>query len=73
MKLAVIGVGLIGGSVALAARERLGATVSGYDADPRACAEAVARGALDEGAHSLAEALAGAEAALVAVSGCSQA
>ncbi|HEV3128145.1 MAG TPA: prephenate dehydrogenase/arogenate dehydrogenase family protein [Solirubrobacteraceae bacterium] len=67
MKLAVIGVGLIGGSVALAARERLGATVSGYDADPRASAEAVARGALDEGAHSLAEALADAEAALVAV------
>ena len=30
-RLAVVGVGLIGGSIGLAARERLGAHVRGYD------------------------------------------
>ena len=34
MRIAVVGVGLIGGSIALAARERLGATVAGVDPDP---------------------------------------
>ena len=34
MNLAVVGVGLIGGSIGLAARERLGARVSGYDPAP---------------------------------------
>jgi prephenate dehydrogenase len=34
MRAAVIGVGLIGGSVALAARERLGAHVTGWDLNP---------------------------------------
>lgn len=67
MKLAVVGVGLIGGSVALAGRERLGASVSGFDTDPAACAEAVARGALDDACATLEEALVGAEAAFVAV------
>ena len=36
MRVAVLGVGLIGGSIGLAARERAGATVSGYDAAPEA-------------------------------------
>jgi prephenate dehydrogenase len=67
VRIAVVGLGLIGGSVALAARERLGASVSGYDAHPQACAEAAARGALDRGCQTLADALAGAEAAFVAV------
>ena len=31
MRIALVGVGLIGGSIGLAARERLGATVNGYD------------------------------------------
>jgi prephenate dehydrogenase len=66
VQVAVIGVGLIGGSVALAARQRLGASVSGYDPDPAALAAALERGVLDRGASSLAEALEGAEAAFVA-------
>lgn len=67
MRVAVVGVGLIGGSIALAARERLGATVSGFDADPAASEEAVRRGVLDSVASSLAEAVREAEAAFVAV------
>jgi prephenate dehydrogenase len=61
---AVVGVGLIGGSVGLAARERLGATVRGVD--PRADA-ALARGAIDSAHEELGEALDGAEVAFVAV------
>jgi prephenate dehydrogenase len=57
-------VGLVGGSIGLAARERLGATVRGVD--PRADV-AVARGAVDSAHEDLAEALDGAEAAFVAV------
>jgi len=67
LKIAVIGVGLIGGSVALAARERAGASVAGYDQDQEAAAQAVARGALSERCPSVAEAVDGAEAAFVAV------
>jgi len=62
--LAVVGVGLIGGSVGLAARRRLGAMVRGVD--PRAAA-ALAGGAIDEVHDDLAAALDGAEAAVVAV------
>ena len=40
MRVAVIGVGLIGGSIALAARERLGAEVTGWDLNPAALAQA---------------------------------
>jgi prephenate dehydrogenase len=61
---AVVGVGVIGGSVGLAARRRLGATVRGVD--PRA-GEALEAGAIDEASGDLAGALAGADAAFVAV------
>ena len=47
MRIAVLGVGLIGGSVALAARGRLGAHVVGWDPDPRALRAAADRGAVD--------------------------
>ena len=67
MRIAVIGVGLIGGSVALAARARLGATVTGFDASSVALTRARERGALDAAADSVAEALAHAQAAFVAV------
>lgn len=63
MRIAIVGTGLIGASIGLAARERLGAVVAGVDPDPAA---ALAVGAIDE-AVSLAEALHGAEAAFVAV------
>jgi prephenate dehydrogenase len=66
VRIAVIGVGLIGGSVALAARQRLSATVVGYDPDAGALAGALDRGALDVAADSLAAAVAQAEAVFVA-------
>ncbi len=67
MRVAVVGVGLIGGSLALAARERLGARVTGCDTSPEALAGALERGAVDDGAPSIEEAVADAEAVFVAV------
>jgi prephenate dehydrogenase len=62
LRIAVLGVGLIGGSVGLAARERVqDAEVVGYDADPAVLDEAVTLGAIDAPASSVAEALAGAD------------
>ncbi len=49
MRIAVLGVGLIGGSVALAAGRRLDAHVVGWDADPQAIATAKDRGVIDAG------------------------
>jgi prephenate dehydrogenase len=66
MRIAVVGVGLIGGSIALAARERLGATVAGFDPDQDALQRAVSRGALDEAVGDLPGAIQGAEAVFVA-------
>jgi prephenate dehydrogenase len=66
VRIAVIGLGLIGGSVALAARQRLGVEVSGWDADPEAVARAVAREALDVAAPDLQAAVADAEAVVLA-------
>jgi prephenate dehydrogenase len=65
-RLAVIGVGLIGGSVGLAARQRLGAEVRGWDPGDGVLAAALERGAVSAACGSLAEALEGAEAAFVA-------
>jgi prephenate dehydrogenase len=67
MRIAVIGVGLIGGSVALAARRRAEGVVTGFDRRPEALTVATDRGALDHAAGSLAEALDGAQVAFVAV------
>jgi prephenate dehydrogenase len=67
VRIAVIGVGLIGGSVAMAARERLGATVSGHDGSPGALEIAVARGALDRACATVPEAVTDAQAVFVAV------
>ena len=66
MRIAVLGVGLIGGSVGLAARKQLGAEVVGWDPARGALEEGVARGALDRAAPDAAAALDGAEAAFVA-------
>ena len=52
MKIAVLGVGLIGGSIGLAARGRLGAEVTGYDADPGVLTRAVEVGALNRASDS---------------------
>jgi prephenate dehydrogenase len=63
---AVIGVGLIGGSIGLAARERAGARVRGYDPAAGVPEAALERGAIDEACASVAEAVAGADTAFVA-------
>jgi prephenate dehydrogenase len=67
MRLAVLGVGLIGGSVALAARERLGAEVTGYDDAPEALERALQLGALDCARSTVTAAVAEAQAVFVAV------
>ncbi len=66
MRLAVIGTGLIGASVGLAAK-RSGVTVAGFDEDRTAAEVALQRGAVDEVGASLGEVLAGADLAVVAV------
>ena len=66
MRLALIGTGLIGASVGLAAK-RTGATVTGYDEDRAVVDVAAERGAVDEVGGSLDEALIGADLAVVAV------
>ena len=66
MNIAVLGVGLIGGSIGLAARERLGAHVSGFDPAPGALAEALEIGAIGRSCASVGEAVAGADVAFVA-------
>lgn len=63
MRVAVLGLGLIGGSIALAAQAR-GASdeVVGYDLEPVAAQTALGRGAIDRAASSVGDALAGADA-----------
>ncbi|HVD11718.1 MAG TPA: prephenate dehydrogenase/arogenate dehydrogenase family protein [Gaiellaceae bacterium] len=66
-RLAVIGTGLIGASVALAAkRAGVAAATAGFDPDPAALETAAARGALDEACGSLDAAVAGADLAVIA-------
>jgi prephenate dehydrogenase len=67
VRVAVVGLGLIGGSVALAARERLEADVTGYDVSEGATEAALARGAVDRVGTTLADAVADAEVVFVAV------
>jgi prephenate dehydrogenase len=67
MRIAVVGVGLIGGSVALAARERMDAEVWGYDPGPDVMRRALERGAITRACEDLPEAIHGAEAVFVAV------
>jgi prephenate dehydrogenase len=67
MHIAVLGVGLIGGSVARAARERLGATVSGFDCRPDSLRRAVELDVIDTTADSVEDVVSGAEAVFVAV------
>jgi prephenate dehydrogenase len=64
-RVALVGLGLIGGSVGLAARERMGARVVGFDPDPGVRERAVALGAVDEAVDDPA-ALGAADVALVA-------
>ncbi len=66
MKVAILGVGLIGGSIGLAARERADAEVCGYDPDERVRAAALALGAIDAQAVDVAAAVAGADVVFAA-------
>jgi prephenate dehydrogenase len=53
MRVALLGVGLIGGSIGLAARRRLGAHVIAWNRSPAALETALASGAIDEAVVSL--------------------
>jgi prephenate dehydrogenase len=61
VRIAILGVGLIGGSIGLAARGG-GAEVAGYDPDHGVLDAALGREAVDRGADTVAEAVAGAAA-----------
>jgi prephenate dehydrogenase len=61
MRIAILGVGLIGGSIGLAARQRLDAEVVGFDPDPATLERAREEGAIDRGATAVADACDGAE------------
>jgi prephenate dehydrogenase len=61
MRIAVLGVGLIGGSIGLAARKRLDAEVAGFDPDRSRLDRALELGVVDSAPPTLAEAVHGAE------------
>jgi prephenate dehydrogenase len=61
MRIAVLGVGLIGGSIGLAARQRLGADVIGFDPDEANLRRAVELEVVSSAAGSAGDAVAGAE------------
>ncbi len=65
MRIAIVGVGLIGGSIGLAARGRLGATVSGWSRSRGTLERALELGAIDRAGDSLADAVRDAEAVFV--------
>ena len=66
MRISIVGVGLIGGSIALAARERLDADVTGYDTSEHALESALSRGVIDQAEQDLVRAVDGASAVFVA-------
>jgi prephenate dehydrogenase len=65
-RIAVLGVGLIGGSIGLAARRRLEAEVVGFDPDPETLERALGAAAVDRAAASVAAACEGADAVFCA-------
>jgi prephenate dehydrogenase len=66
LNVSVLGVGLIGGSIGLAARRRADAHVCGYDPDEAVLARALQLGAIDTAAHDVASAVRDADAVFVA-------
>ncbi|HTZ85105.1 MAG TPA: prephenate dehydrogenase/arogenate dehydrogenase family protein [Solirubrobacteraceae bacterium] len=66
MNVAVLGIGLIGGSIGLAVRQRAGARVCGYDPDEHVRAQALALGAIDTAAADVASAVHDADVVFVA-------
>jgi len=66
MRVAVIGTGLIGGSIGLALKARTDAEVVAFDQDPAAAARAVERGAADRAAGTPADAAIEADVVFIA-------
>jgi len=66
LRVSVLGVGLIGGSIGLASRRRAKAEVCGYDADERVRAKALELGAIDTQAADVASAVLGADVVFAA-------
>lgn len=66
MKVAILGIGLIGGSIGFAARQRAGAEVCGYDPDAAVRERALQLGAIDTPAADLASAVRDADVAFAA-------
>ena len=67
-RVAIIGLGLLGGSIGLAVREHLpGVTTTGYDADPAARARASARQLVDQVCESSADAVRAADLVVLCV------
>jgi prephenate dehydrogenase len=66
LRVAILGVGLIGGSIGLVARKRAGAEVCGYDPDERVRALALELGVIDEQAADIAGAVSGADVVFAA-------
>lgn len=66
MRVAILGVGLIGGSIGLAARARAEAEVCGYDPDEGVRTRALELGAIDSEAADIATAVAGADVVFAA-------
>ena len=67
-RVAIIGLGLLGGSIGLAIKAYLpGATTTGYDADPATRARAAERGLVDSICDSAAQAVADAELVILCV------
>lgn len=67
-RVALIGCGLIGGSLGIRLRERrLAGVITGFDRDEKALKQAVERGAVDRAASSAREAVQGAELVVLAV------
>ncbi|HUA73325.1 MAG TPA: prephenate dehydrogenase/arogenate dehydrogenase family protein [Solirubrobacteraceae bacterium] len=66
MRIAILGVGLIGGSIGLAASRRTQAHVTGYDPDEQVLARALSLGAIDSAASDVAGAVQDADAVFVA-------
>lgn len=66
MKVSIIGIGLIGGSLGLALRTRGLAEVKGFDSDEESLAEALSLGAIDSYSRNIEEAVNGSEIVFLA-------
>jgi len=66
MRVAIIGTGLIGGSIGLALKARTDAEVVAFDQDPAAAARAVERGAADRATETAEDAVADADFVFIA-------